>query len=273
VSAWRLLLTRPREEVAALAGELARAGVFSSSLPLLAIEPLAIDAGQRRMLADLARYQAVIVVSKPAARLAMGLLAESTGLPTPGPAWFSVGAATAAVLGQAGVMAEAPDSGDDSEALLAVPALQRAIEAPGARVLIVRGEGGREVLADTLRARGASVDYLQLYRRRLPAYASGTLARRVRAERLNALVVSSGQGFEHLRQLAGAEWPELSCLTLFVPSPRVAEMARAAGAQHVLDCRGASAAALLAALREHPAPVLQAPSAEVEVAPLHRIAT
>jgi len=73
-------------------------------------------------------------------------------------------------------------------------------------------------------------------------------------ERLNALVVSSGQGFEHLRQMAGDSWPMLGCLPLFVPSPRVAELARSAGAQHVVDCRGASATALLAALREHPAP-------------------
>jgi uroporphyrinogen-III synthase len=273
VSPWRLLLTRPCEEVPALADELARAGVFSSSLPLLAIEPLPIDAGQRRLWADLANYQAVIVVSKPAARLAMGLFSESAERPQSGPVWFSVGAATAAILAASGVRAEMPEGGDDSEALLALPSLRRAVEGPGARVLIIRGEGGREALAEALSARGAVVNYLQLYRRRLPAYAAGTLAARVRAERLNALVVSSGQGFEHLRQLAGEDWPALSRLTLFVPSSRVAEMARVAGAQHVLDCRGASAAALLAALREHPAPVLQAPSAEVEVAPLHRIKT
>lgn len=70
----------------------------------------------------------------------------------------------------------------------------------------------------------------------------------MRAERLNGLVVSSGQGLQNLYQLAAADWPEIGRLPLFVPSPRVAEMARELGAQRVIDCRGASAPALLAAL-------------------------
>jgi len=67
-------------------------------------------------------------------------------------------------------------------------------------------------------------------------------------------VVSSGQGLEHLRQLADADWPRLARLPLFVPSPRVAEQARALGAQQIVDCRGASAAALLAAVQRSAAP-------------------
>ena len=118
-----------------------------------------------------------------------------------------------------------------------------------------RGEGGRELLAERLRELGASVEYLELYRRGLPHYPPAALPDRIEAERLNGLVVSSGQGFEHLHQLAGDAWPQLARLPLFVPSPRVAEMARAAGVKTVVDCRGASAAALLTALREHPEPV------------------
>jgi uroporphyrinogen-III synthase len=128
--------------------------------------------------------------------------------------------------------------------------MREAIARPDARVLIMRGEGGRELLAERLREQGASVDYLELYRRGLPRYVEGALPERIQSEHLNGLVVSSGQGFEHLYQLAGSAWPELARLPLFVPSPRVAEMARAAGAQTVVDCRGASATALLTALRE-----------------------
>ena len=197
----------------------------------------------------------MIVVSKPAARIGLQLLAQH-GTPTPDLPWFSVGAATAAVLAEQGLGVHFPDLGDDSEALLALPALQQAIAAPAPRVLILRGEGGREFLAERLRSQGVSVDYLPLYRRVLPQYAPGELSRQVRAERLNGLVVSSGQGFEHLLQLAGDDWPALARLPLFVPSPRVAEQARAAGAQIVVDCRGASAAALQAALEQFPAAAL-----------------
>ena len=67
-------------------------------------------------------------------------------------------------------------------------------------------------LAERLREQGASVDYLELYRRGLPQYTKGELPARVEAERLNALVVSSGQSFEHLQRLAGDEWPALARL-------------------------------------------------------------
>ena len=255
MSAWRLLLTRPAEDCAAQAQTLGAQGVFSHCMPLLAIEALDETPEQRSAFADLQRYCAVIVVSKPAARIGLQLLAQH-GAPTPDLPWFSVGAATAAVLAEQGLGVHFPDLGDDSEALLALPALQQAIAAPAPRVLILRGEGGREFLAESLRSQGVSVDYLPLYRRVLPQYAPGELSRQVRAERLNGLVVSSGQGFEHLLQLAGDDWSALARLPLFVPSPRVAEQARAAGAQIVVDCRGASAAALQAALEQFPAAAL-----------------
>lgn len=255
MTAWRLLLTRPAEDCSALAAVLAEQGFFSSCLPLLEIAPLPVSDTMRRTITQLPRYSAVIVVSKPAARIAVDLL-DSLGLATPTMPWFSVGAATAAILRDRGLDVSFPDAGDDSEALLQLPRLLEAVVVPGSQVLILRGEGGRELLAERLRALGASVEYLEVYRRDLPDYPPQELPRRIAAERLNGLVVSSGQGFEHLRQLAGDSWPALARLPLFVPSPRVAEQASAAGARTVVDCRGASAAALLTALREHPVPVL-----------------
>ena len=241
---WRVLLTRPAEESATLAATLSEAGIYSSSLPLLDIEPLPITPERQAVLRDLGRYCAVIVVSKPAARLALQQMDQAW----PHLRWFSVGAATAQVLADRGLDVHYPQTGDDSEALLQLPALREAIARPDARVLILRGEGGRELLAERLREQGASVDYLELYRRFLPAYDSGVLTQRIQLERLNGLVVSSGQGFLHLQALAGPDWPQVAQMPLFVPSPRVYEMARAAGAEKVVDCRGASAAALLVAL-------------------------
>ncbi|MFJ4247318.1 uroporphyrinogen-III synthase [Pseudomonas helmanticensis] len=252
MTGWRLLLTRSADDCAALAETLAAQGVFSSCLPLLDIVALPVSDKIRQAIAQLPNCSAVIVVSKPAARIALELLDGSSALTMP---WFSVGAATAQILLDRGLDAHFPSEGDDSEALLQLPRLREAVSQPGAQVLILRGEGGRELLAERLRELGASVEYLELYRRELPAYAPQALPQRIAAERLNGLVVSSGQGFEHLRQMAGDAWPAIAQLPLFVPSPRVAEQARAAGAQTVVDCRGASAAALLTALREHPVPV------------------
>ena len=254
MTGWRLLLTRPADESAALSRFLAQNDIFSSCLPLLDIVPIAATDTMRQVIQTLDRYCAVIVVSKPAARIGLELLNQYWPQP-PRIKWFSVGAATAQILQQRGLDVSFPAEGDDSEALLELCVLREAIAQPDARVLILRGEGGRELLAERLRALGASVEYLELYRRDLPQYPPAALPRQIEAERLNGLVVSSGQGFEHLHRLAGTAWPQLARLPVFVPSPRVAEMARAAGAETVVDCRGANAAALLTALREHPVPV------------------
>ncbi|MDN4544311.1 uroporphyrinogen-III synthase [Pseudomonas sp. C32] len=254
MTGWRLLLTRPADESAALADLLAAQGIYSSSLPLLDIVPLAATGTILQAVQTLDQYSAIIVVSKPAARFGVELLNLHWPQP-PRNKWFSVGAATAQILQARGLDVSFPAEGDDSEALLKLPQLLEAIGGPDPRVLIMRGEGGRELLAERLRTLGASVEYLELYRRDLPQYPPAALPERIEAERLNGLVVSSGQGFEHLHQLVGDAWPQLAQLPLFVPSPRVAELARAAGAKTVVDCRGASAAALLTALREHPVPV------------------
>jgi len=249
---WRLLLTRPAEECAQVAQQLAEHGIASVSLPLLSIVPLPVEPRWGPSLATLDQYAAVIVVSKPAARLALQRLMPGWRQPAD-QAWFSVGAATAAIVQAHGVRVAFPDGGDDSEALLGMPALQSVLARASCRVLILRGEGGRELLGDTLRARGAQVDYLELYRRELPEYAAGELFSRLVAERLNGVVVSSGQGLQHLLLLAARDKVDLAETPVFVPSARVAEQAEAAGLSTVVDCRGASTAALLTALRQQAA--------------------
>lgn len=251
---WRLLITRPAEECAALAAHLAEHGVFGSALPLLAIEPLAETPWQLECVRGLERYCAVIVVSKPAARLGLELLGRHWPQLPRTQRWFAVGAGTGELLHNYGVDACWPENGDDSEALLALPQLQAALRVPAPRVLILRGETGRDFLAERLRGQGVTVDYLPLYRRTCPAHPVGEPLARVRGQRLNGLVVSSGEGLTNLHALAGEDWTELAALPLFVPSPRVAEQARALGASDVIDCRGASAPALLAALDSRPAP-------------------
>ncbi|MFF7707397.1 uroporphyrinogen-III synthase [Pseudomonas sp. NPDC007930] len=243
MSAWRLLITRAQPGADAQAQALRGLGHYASVLPLMAIEALAPSAAQRARLAALADYQAVIAVSQPAAQL-LGEHLAAEGLAAPVQNVFAVGAATAATLREFGLPAQSPQGGEDSEALLAFAPLRACLAQPGGRVLIVRGEGGREALADGLLEQGAGIDYLELYRRRCPVLDGRVLLGRIEAERLNALVVSSGQGFEHLHALAGEAWPALAGLPVFVPSQRVAGLAVAAGAQHVIVCAGAGTSAL-----------------------------
>jgi uroporphyrinogen-III synthase len=245
--AWRLLLTRPEAEGRPLAEALAEQGYHSTLMPMLEIQPLtplpglSIQAWQA--------LDAVIVVSKPAARLGLQALPAREYLA--GLQWFAVGPATAAILREAGLDACCSAQGDDSEALLHLPALATVLARPCPRILILRGEGGREWLAQQLGERGAQVGYLELYRRGVPDYAANAVAQRLQAERFNGVVVSSGQGLEHLHRLAGTAWPALAAMPLFVPSARVASLAHGLGCHRPINCEGASNAALTAALAIH----------------------
>lgn len=134
MTAWRLLLTRPAEDCAALAQTLAGHGIFGHCLPLLAIETLPETPEQRALFLDLDRYCAVVAVSKPAARLGLERLDRYWPQPPMRQRWFAVGAATGALLDAYGLDAHWPEAGDDSEALLALPALQQAIAVPQPRV-------------------------------------------------------------------------------------------------------------------------------------------
>ena len=251
---WRLLITRPTADSAVLAALLAEQHIFSSSLPLLEIEALAETPAQRSLMLNLDQYCAVIVVSKPAATLGLQRLDQYWPQPPAKQHWFSVGSGTGQILADYGLPVSWPEHGDDSEALLALPQFLATLNTVNPRVLVMRADAGRNFLAEQLKQRGAQVDFLPLYRRRLPVYPTGTLVARIKQEQLNGLVVSSEQGLRHLIELAEDQWPNLASLALFVPSPRVAKIAQDLGAQHVIDCRGANNQALLNALAMQAAP-------------------
>ena len=251
---WRLLITRPTEDSAVLAKLLAEQQIYSSSLPLLEIQALPETPAQRSLMLNLDQYCAVIVVSKPAANLGLQRVDQYWPQPPVQQHWFSVGAGTGQILAEYGLAVSWPEQGDDSEALLALPKFLETLDTPNPRVLVLRADVGRNFLSEQLQQRGVQVDFLPLYRRRLPVYPTDTLVTRIQQEQLNGLVVSSEQGLRHLIELAGNKWPQLAALALFVPSPRVAKIAQDLGAQHIIDCRGANNQALLNALAAQPAP-------------------
>ncbi len=194
------------------------------------------------------------MVSKPAATLGIERVDRYWPQPPAEQHWFSVGAGTGQLLADYGLSVSWPEQGDDSEALLALPKFLETLNVDAPRVLIMRADVGRDFLSEQLIQRGVQVDFLPLYRRRLPVYPSDTLIKQIQQEQLNSLAVSSEQGLRHLIELAGDAWSNLTSLALFVPSPRVAKIAQELGAQHVIDCRGASNQALLNALTAHGAP-------------------
>jgi uroporphyrinogen-III synthase len=207
----RILVTRPRELAQELAALIRAAGGEPLLYPALEIREVADPAPARALLARLREFDLAVFVSPSAVRKAMEL-AE-------GQAWpaqlrvAAVGGGTRRALEQLGFKdVIAPAGQEDSEALLALPGL-----AGFRRVAIFRGEGGREILGETLAARGARVEYAECYRRVRPASAAAP------AGRLDAICVSSGEALRNLVALLGRE--RVAQAPCFVPNARVAGIA------------------------------------------------
>jgi len=152
----------------------------------------------------------------------------------PAPVLAAVGAATAKALqARAGTAVLAPQGGSDSESLAALPAFQ-ADAVSGKCILIVRGEGGRDWLRDTLRARGARVEYLECYRRACPAGDVAPLLARWHGGGIAAVTVNSREALDNLMVMLPPPAHELIRTTpLFAAHPRIAAHARVCGMQQV----------------------------------------
>jgi uroporphyrinogen-III synthase len=230
-----VLVTRPREQATALTRAIEGAGGAAYVFPALAIEAVPHDALD---IPQLAAVDVAIFISPNAARYGIAAIRAHGGL-SPGTAVFAVGPGTARELEAQGVAGVVTPAGQDSEAVLAVPQLA----APaGRRVLIVRGVGGRALLAETLTARGASVAFLECYRRVRPAADAAPLLARWRAGGVDAVTVTSAETLHNLAALLGeAGMPLLLRTPLFAPHEKIADAARRFGVSPVIATAGGDA--------------------------------
>lgn len=121
-----------------------------------------------------------------------------------------------------------PDSGANSEALLATEELQ---QVKGRNILIFRGQGGRELLAQTLRQRGAAVEYAEVYRRARPA---GNLTPLMnQSPTIDLITATSNESLQNLYDMAADEQRDwLLSRQLIVISERAARLAQQLGFHH-----------------------------------------
>lgn len=226
----RVLICRPEPEAQRLADAFISRGAETECLPMIERQPLPETPEQREQVQNLDLVQHCVVVSPFAARLLLEKLDTWWPQLPVGIRWYAVGRGTAAVLEEAGIAPRIPDSGADSEALLALPALQ---QVQGDRVLIVRGDRGRELIRETLIARGASVSLLPLYTRRCPSYPADILDARLGAFAPRVVVTLSGETLNNFIALSQNSGHNCRHCLLLVPVARVAEHAREAGFNHV----------------------------------------
>ncbi len=221
-----VLVTRPEAQAGPLCRRLAAEGYRPLLIPALSIVP---DHDPNQIDASLEQWQSwdfIVFISVNAVNFAWPLISgKMTGCNA---RLVAIGAATAQALADKGFPAAiTPAKGFDSESLLAMPAFARL---KGCRVLLVRGHGGRELLAETFAARGAEVDLLEVYRRDCPTVCPPEALAELDCCRLKATLVTSAQSLDCLMQLmSGARLAKLRSAPLIVFSERIASLAKKQG--------------------------------------------
>lgn len=238
LTAVKILVTRPAHQADSLCQLLEAHGGQAVRLPVIDIVDIEDNQALLACRAHLEHIDIAVFVSSNAVERALPTLLAGGTVPAH-LLVAAVGQQTAKTLQHWGIAAVTAPAPFNSEALLTLPLLQAV---HGQRIVIFRGEGGRELLATTLRQRGATVDYINVYRRVVPAVPAWMVDTSV-----DLIMVTSGEGLRNLwTLLAGYSW--LPHTPLVLMSARLVDEARALGAQApVFVAPEASDAGLVAA--------------------------
>jgi uroporphyrinogen-III synthase len=224
-----------------LCEEIARQGGVAIPFPAVEIEAVAVQTTVTALDYDLVVFVSVNAVEHGVRQVTKG----------PRTRVAAIGRATAAALAAAELTADiVPEAGFTSEALLAHPQLQLP---SGARVLIVRGEGGRELLRDTFMAQGLSVETREVYRRVRPNVDAARVAEvetRWSDEGIDVVTATSIETLQNLQAMLTERGRQLlSSTALLVPSRRIVAAAVSAGLRgEAIVAAGADDASMIGAL-------------------------
>jgi uroporphyrinogen-III synthase len=257
-----IVITRPFAQAEPWAQRLQELGAKTHIIPLLEIipvkEPEQIRAIQNCIL-DFDLYSKAIFVSQNAVEHAFEWIENYWPQLPVGIDFFAVGEATAQQIAAQGVrvsdLAQTQSGAMTSETLLQSPGLQNVA---GEKIIIFRGLGGRPHLGETLKARGAQVDYCELYERRLPANAAEQFASIMQEVNTKKFVVTihSGEALENFQLVLQEKLQResnfflIEKIVLLVPSARVLEMAKAAGFTQIYSAQNATDISMLQGLMD-----------------------
>lgn len=253
-----VVITRPLAQARPLAERLAALGRAVEVLPLLEIEALPDTAQLQAVLAGLSGYALVAFVSPNAIDAAFAHIRQwpdGVSVAVVGEGSRAALAAHGVTAANAHIVSPADSARSDTEHLLQTLDLAAL---RGRRVLIVRGESGRELMGDGFRAAGADVTVVAAYRRHVPALTPALAAtlERLLAQR-NDWIVTSSEALRGLLQLLAQLDPGLAAVAkmqqqhLIVPHARIAKTANGLGF-HRITLTGSGDERLLAALQSCP---------------------
>lgn len=236
----RVLLIRPQRQEDQLLSMLDNSGADVSHIPVMSIEPIVDSQQIKARILEVDNFHKAIFVSGNAAELAIEWIDQYWPMQPLGIEYFAVGERTAALLKEADMDALCPSGRQNSETLLQLPQLQ---QLDNQRIIIFRGVGGREILAETLTERGARVEYCELYKRVIDTQQLAL----AQQQETDCLVAHSG---ELIQAMGEAKGTLVADTAVVVPSERVAAIARKLGYGRVISAKNALPESMLAAVHK-----------------------
>jgi uroporphyrinogen-III synthase len=240
----QVLVTRPVHQAENLSSLIAEQGGIAIRFPTLAIVALADCSEIQKTLTQLDNYQWLVFISANAVTM-HGNHSDSDKIKRFKSARIAaIGNATAKALVNAGWSVDlVADSGFNSEALLVMPEWQ---QITGQRFLIIRGQGGREELATVLQSRGATVDYLDVYKRIMPESDCSQVKSLLEQDKLDVITITSGEALQNLLVMLEQCFHErLFDIPLVVVSNRIRQIAAEIGFKRIAVTHSPSDSAIL----------------------------
>ena len=240
----RILVTRPVHQAENLSHLIAEGGGSAIRFPTLAIAAMDDPCTIKNTLAHLDRYQWLVFISTNAVTM-HSYYSDGVKMDQfKSVRIAAIGKATAQALALAGLPVDlVPESGHNSEALLAMPQM---LQINGQRCLIIRGAGGREELATTLHSRGANVEYLDVYKRIIPKIDSSQVNLLLAQNKLDVITVTSGEALQNLLiMLEEKHHQQLFEVPLVVVSNRIRQIAADMGFKRIAVTNSPSDVAIL----------------------------
>ena len=237
-------MTRPVHQAEKLSRLIEDRGGVAVRFPTMAIVPMEDSGVIQNTLAHLDRYDWLIFISANAVTM-HGYHSDSDKIKKfKSIRIAAIGKATAQALILAGLPPDlVPENDYNSEALMAMPEMQ---QMQGQHCLIIRGEGGREELATTLRSRGASVEYLDVYKRIIPGIECTAVGLLLMQGKLAVITITSGESLQNLLIMLEEEHHHrLFELPLVVVSNRIKQIAIDIGFKRIAVTHSPSDEAIL----------------------------
>ena len=232
LSGRHVVVTRPLAQASHMVQALLERAAVPVKFPVLAITDVDDQSAILDAAIRLDQFDMVVFVSPNAVVKALDIFRRHRSWPSGLPA-VTMGRSSELELAARGITRIiSPSIRFDSEALLELPELQ---EVRGKKILVCRGDGGRELLGKTLMERGALVEYLTCYHRCRPVADPTPLLDLWQAEKLDAVTITSSEGLINLLAMVGRlgqAW--LKHTPTFVPHARIAEQANREGLENVI---------------------------------------